>query len=194
VISGIRPGSTYHCAAVRQTFVQAGAMSERPSRIHAIATNAMIAVIVAVVVLFNLPDGAITKTLSPVVNSIALPLGLDQSWALFAPVPPTRQDTLFVTVTMADGVVKAWQLPRANPVFGVPTQHRWRKVKETLITTPRTRPDFARWVVRRLTAADDRPVSVEMVLRTESLPPPGGDAPVDTGVQVLYREDFGAPR
>ena len=52
------------------------------------STNAMIAVIVVVIVLFNLPASAITKAVSPVVDSIAVPLGLDQNWALFAPQPP----------------------------------------------------------------------------------------------------------
>jgi len=166
----------------------------RSWRIRGIATNAMLAVIVMVIVLFNLPASAITKAVSPVVNSIALPLGLDQNWALFAPEPPTRQDNLAVNVTMASGAVRTWELPRANPVFGVPTEHRWRKLKETLITTPETRADFIHWVVRRLTAPDDRPVYVEMVLRTESMPPPGSDEPVKTGVELLYREDVAAPQ
>jgi hypothetical protein len=169
-------------------------MPGRPSRIRVIATNTTIAAIVVVIVLFNLPASAITKAVSPVVNSIALPLGLDQNWALFAPEPPTRQDNLAVNVTMAGGAVRTWQLPEANAVFGVPTAHRWRKLKETLITTPRTRADFAHWVVRRLTSANDRPVYVEMVLRTESMPPPGSDAQAETGVQLLYREDLAASR
>jgi hypothetical protein len=168
-------------------------MPERPSRIRDIATSAMMAVLLAVVVLFNLPASAITRATAPIVNSIALPLGLDQNWSLFAPIPPSRQDNVEVNVTMASGAVKTWTLPVANAVFGVPTQHRWRKMKELLITTPGTRSNFVRWVVRRLTAEDDRPVHVEMVLRTESIPAPGSDDPVETGVQVLYREDLTAP-
>jgi hypothetical protein len=169
-------------------------MPDTPSRVREIATSAMIAVILAVVVLFNLPASAITRAVSPIVNSIALPLGLDQNWALFAPTPPTRQEDVEVHVTMAGGVVKTWTLPRTNPVFGVPTSHRWRKFKESLLTTPEIRSDFAHWVARRLTAPGDRPVHVEMNLRTRDMPPPGSDEPGQTAVQTLYSEDLAGPR
>lgn len=169
-------------------------MPDTPSRARQILANAMIAVILAVVVLFNLPAGAITRATAPVVNAIALPLGLDQNWSLFAPTPPTRQEDVEVYVTMANGDVKAWTLPRNNRVFGVPTSHRWRKFKETLLTTPDIRPDFAHWVVRRLTGPDDRPVRVDMIVRTEDMPPPGTDGPGQTGLETLYSEDLAVPR
>jgi hypothetical protein len=169
-------------------------MPDRPSRIRETATSVMIAVIVVVVVVFNLPASPITRGLAPVVNAIALPLGLDQSWAVFAPTPPTRQDNIEVNVVMASGTVKTWTLPRSNRVFGVPTSHRWRKLKETLVTSPELRADFVHWVVRRLSLPGDQPVFVEMVLRTQDMPDPGSDKPDQTGVQVLYREDLGGRR
>ena len=154
----------------------------------------MIVVILTVVVLFNLPASAITRATAPIVNAIALPLGLDQSWALFAPAPPSRQDNLEVNVAMASGAVRTWTLPKSNPVFGVPTSHRWRKLKESLVTTPALRADFAHWVVRRLTPAGDRAVGVEMVLRTVDMAPPGSHETGQTGVQTLYTEDLAGPR
>ncbi|WP_156662612.1 hypothetical protein [Mycobacterium sp. 1274761.0] len=169
-------------------------MPDIPSRVREIATSAMIVVILAVVVLFNLPASAITRAMAPVVNSIALPLGLDQNWALFAPRPPTRQDNVEVHVWMASGATRTWTLPKADPVFGVPAAHRWRKLKETLVTTPNLRPDFVHWAVRSLTPAGDRPVYVEMVLRTVGMPPPGSKATVETGFETLYTEDLAGPR
>lgn len=154
----------------------------------------MIGVGLIVVVLFNLPAGAITRATAPVVNSIALPLGLDQNWALFAPRPPTRQEDVEVYVTMAGGEVKSWALPRSNPVLGVPAMHRWRKVKESLLTTPETRSDFAHWVVRRLTGPGDRPAHVEMILRSAGMTAPGDDGQAQTAVEVLYSEDLAGPR
>jgi hypothetical protein len=156
--------------------------------------NAMIVAILAVIVLFNLPASAITRELSPAVNAIALPLGLDQNWALFAPTPPTRQENVEVHVSMAGGAVKTWTLPRSNRVFGVPTSHRWRKLKESLLTKPEIRPDFVAWVVRRLTAEGDRPVRVDMMLRTEDMPPPGSDEPGQSAVETLYSEDLAGQR
>jgi hypothetical protein len=169
-------------------------MPDTPSRVWVVATNAMITVILVVIVLFNLPASAITRATAPVVNAIALPLGLDQGWSVFAPTPPTRQDTVEVNVVMASGAVKTWTLPRSNRVFGAPTSHRWRKIKETLITTPGVRADFVHWAVRTLSAPDDPPLYVEMVLRTEDMPVPGGDEPREKTVQILYQEDLAAPR
>lgn len=169
-------------------------MPDTRSRVREIATSAIIAVILVVVVLFNLPASAITRATSPVVNSIALPLGLDQNWALFAPTPPTRQEDVEVHVSMASGAVKTWTLPRNNRVFGVPTTHRWRKFKESLLTTPEIRPDFAHWVVRKLAGPGDRPVRVDMVLRTEGIPRPGSNDPGQTAVETLYSEDLADTR
>jgi hypothetical protein len=194
LVDRFEPGPTYHCPAVKQTFVQVGGMPETPSRVRVVATNAMIAVIVVVIALFNMPASAITRAASPVVNAIALPLGLDQGWSVFAPTPPTRQDVVEVNVVMAGGTMKTWTLPKVNRVFGVPTSHRWRKVKETLITNPDTRADFAHWAVRTLTAPGDQPVYVEIVLRTQDIPAPGSDKPDQTAVDVLYRENLGGPR
>jgi hypothetical protein len=194
VVGGIGRRPTYHSSAVKQTFVQAGGMPDTPSRVREIATSAMIVVILTVVILFNLPASAITQAVAPVVNSLALPLGLDQDWSLFAPKPPSRQDNIEVDVWMASGATRTWTLPKANPVFGVPTSHRWRKLKETLVTTPNVRPDFVHWVVRRLTPAGDRAVHVEMILRTVGMPPPGSGVRGQTGVETLYNEDLAGPR
>jgi hypothetical protein len=79
-------------------------------------------------------------------------------------------------------------------VFGVPTSHRWRKLKESLLTKPEIRPDFVAWVVRRLTAEGDRPVRVDMMLRTEDMPPPGSDEPGQSAVETLYSEDLAGQR
>jgi hypothetical protein len=92
----------------------------------------MIVVILAIGVVGNLPDAAITRAVSPVVDAIALPLGLDQNWSMYAPDPPKSQQNIEVHIAMADGTEKVWTLPRLNPVFGVAFSHRWRRFKEGL--------------------------------------------------------------
>jgi hypothetical protein len=158
------------------------------SRIREIATSAMIVVILAIGVVGNLPNAAITRAVSPLADRIALPLGLDQNWSMYAPNPPQRQENIEVHITMADGADKVWTLPRLNPVFGVAFSHRWRKFKESLVTEEQIRPDFVHWVVRELTGQGERPVHVEMLLRTEAIPPPGVSGPGRTAVQTLYSE------
>lgn len=171
---------------------RAGALNS--SGIREIAVSAMIVVILAIGVVWNLPDAAITRAASPLLLPIALPLGLDQNWSMYAPDPPQRQESVEVHIAMADGSDKVWTPPRLNPVFGVAFSHRWRGFKERLVTQPQIRPDFVRWVVRDLTGPDDRPVHVEMLLRTEELPPPGVSKPGRTTVQILYSENLTGSR
>ena len=165
-----------------------------PSGMREIAVSAMIVMIVAIGVLFNLPDAAITRAVSPLLSSIALPLGLDQNWSMYAPNPPRRQEDIEVHVALADGSERAWAPPRLNPIFGVAFSHRWRRFKESLVTQPQIRPDFVRWVVRELTDPADRPVHVEMLLRTKELPPPGVSEAGRTTVQILYSENLTGSR
>jgi hypothetical protein len=159
-------------------------------RVRDIAVSAMVTVILAIGVVCNLPESAIKRTMSPVIYPIALPVGLDQNWSMYAPDPPRRQEDVEVHVAMADGTERVWTLPRLNPVFGVAFSHRWRKYKESLLGEQSIRPDFAHWVVRELSGPGDRPVHVEMLLRTERIPPPGDSGPGQTAVETLYSENL----
>jgi hypothetical protein len=160
------------------------------TRIREIAISAMILVILTIGVVRNLPDSALTQAALPAVDRIALPLGLDQNWSMYAPNPPRRQENIEVRITMADGKYEVWTLPRLNPIFGVGFSHRWRKFKETLVADEQIRPDFVHWVVREMTPPGEHPARVDMFLQTEDLPPPGVSEPGSTAVQTLYSEDL----
>ena len=166
--------------------VQHGVKTLKSSRVHEIAISAMVVAIVAIGVVWSLSDSAIRRAAVPILEPIAVPIGLDQNWSMYAPTPPLRQENVEVHVAMADGNVKVWTLPRLNPIFGVSLSHRWRKVKESLLTDAQTRPGFAHWVVRELTGPGDHPVQVDMLLRTENLPPPGVRGPGAAAAQALY--------
>ncbi len=175
-------------------YVQRRVKALNNSRIRTSATSAMIILILAIGVVSNLPDAAITRAASRVVDPIMLTLGLDQKWTMYAPDPPRRQENIEVHIAMADGREKVWTLPRLNPVFGVAFSHRWRKLKENLLADKGIRPDFAHWVVREITRPGDHPVRVDMLLQTEDLPPPGVSGPGQTGVETLYSENLaGSP-
>lgn len=165
-------------------------MPETPSRIRETAISLVIVVFLAIGVMWNMPASAIKRAVAPILEPIGLSVGLDQNWSLFAPTPPERQENVEVHVAMASGTDKVWTLPRSNQIFGVPFTHRWRKLKETLLTEPEIRADFAHWVVRELTPPGDRAVHVEMLLHSEDIPAPGVKEQGQTAVKSLYREDL----
>ena len=102
----------------------------------------VVALIVLIAVVSNLPAGsALKQSLEPVLTPIAMATGLEQYWSMYAPNPPQRLEELEVHVVMADGADRVWTLPLDHdPVVGVAVSHRWRKLRETLYSDPRSRP------------------------------------------------------
>lgn len=157
------------------------------------AVGALLALIVLIAVVSNLPAGSSLKqSLSPVLTPIAMATGLEQYWSMYAPNPPQRLEELEVHVAMADGVDRVWKLPLDNdPVVGVAVSHRWRKLRETLYSDARSRPALAHWVVDQVTGPAERAVGVQIIVRTERLLAPGQSGRGKTGVETLYKEDLG---
>jgi hypothetical protein len=164
------------------------------SRLSKAAISAMIVIILACGVMSNLPDSAITRAVYPLLRPVTLASGLDQNWSMFAPTPPQRLEYLEVHVVMANGADKVWTVPRRNRIMGVAFSHRWRKFKEALVTNADIRPDFAHWVVRQVSEPGDQPARVDMVLRTQHLPPPGVQEPGQVGAEILYSENLTGTR
>jgi hypothetical protein len=152
------------------------------------AISALIAVVLLIGVVWNMPDAAIKRALAPLLAPIAVSSGLEQYWTMYAPDPPQRLENLEVHVTMADGGDRVWTIQPHDRVVGVAVHHRWRKLKESLVAEPAIRPDLAHWVVRQLTGPSERPVRVNMILRTEVLPPPGVSGRGETRTETLYDE------
>ena len=103
--------------------------------------GALVALIVLIAVVSNLPAGSSLKqSLEPVLTPIAMATGLEQYWSMYAPNPPQRLEELEVHVLMADGADRVWTLPLdQDPVVGVAVSHRWRKLRETLYGDARSR-------------------------------------------------------
>ncbi|AGB25868.1 hypothetical protein Mycsm_05692 [Mycobacterium sp. JS623] len=157
------------------------------------AVGALLALIVLIAVVSNLPAGSSLKqSLSPVLTPIAMATGLEQYWSMYAPNPPQRLEELEVHVTMADGADRVWKLPLdSDPIVGVAVSHRWRKLRETLYSDARSRPALAHWVVDQVTGPSERAVRVQIIVRTERLLAPGQSGHGKTGVETLYKEDLG---
>jgi hypothetical protein len=155
------------------------------------AISALIAAVILIGVVSNMPASAIKQALAPTLTPIAVATGLDQFWGMYAPDPPSRLENLEVHVTMADGSDRVWTLPtQYDRVVGVAASHRWRKLKESLLSEPQIRPQFAHWVVHELTVPAERANRVYMILRAEVLPPPGTRVPGETGAEIIYDEDL----
>jgi hypothetical protein len=75
-------------------------------------------------------------------------------------------------------------------VIGSFAWYHWRKLKEQTIRVPESRAGIAHWVVRKFTGPSQRAVRVQMILRTETLPPPGKDGPRKHATKMLYDEDL----
>ena len=154
--------------------------------------GALVALIVLIAVVSNLPAGsALKQSLEPVLTPIAMATGLEQYWSMYAPNPPQRLEELEVHVMMADGADRVWTLPLdQDPVVGVAVSHRWRKLRETLYGDARSRPALAHWVIDQLSGPSQRAVGVQIIVHTETLPAPGHGGRGNTGTEILYQEDL----
>ena len=161
------------------------------SQIREGAISALIAAVLLIGVVSNMPDSAIKQALVPTMTPIAVAAGLDQFWGMYAPDPPSRLENLEVDVTMADGGDRVWTLPtNYDRIVGVAVSHRWRKLKESLLSDPQIRPQIAHWVVHQLTVPAERETRVRLILRTQVLPPPGTSGPGATGAETIYDENL----
>ncbi|OBK75357.1 hypothetical protein [Mycobacterium sp. 1164985.4] len=156
--------------------------------------SAGMALFVAVGIVCNLPDSPIKREVLPVVEPVAVPAALDQSWAMYAN-PSRRQDSVEVQVRFADGQTRAWNfLPSAQ---GVGWWDRWLLLRYAAVLNPDFRRQLAHWVVGKLSQPDDEPATVTMLLHTETLTAPGeeaGETRRPTASKLLYQEDLAGSR
>jgi hypothetical protein len=150
--------------------------------------SAWIALVLLIGVVWNLPDAEIKRRLMPVLRPIASAAGLEQVWQMYAPEPIRRRETVDVVITMADGTQRTWSYRRGDPVLGPLAWYHWQKLKEQMVREEDIRAGIAHWVVRELAQPADQPVRVQMILRTEDLPPPGDDSPSPTATEPIYDE------
>ncbi|MCT7657401.1 hypothetical protein [Mycobacterium deserti] len=165
------------------------------SRLGKRVISGLLAIALLVCVAWNLPESPIKRALQPVLAPVAVPTGLDQGWAMYAPDPTRRADTIEVQVKMADGEIRTWTSQPGQP--GIGWWDRWLGVRYWVVLDANLRPQFAHWVVRQVTEPNERPVAVQMTLHTETLQPPadqerGSRRP--TATKLIYQEQLGEAR
>lgn len=158
------------------------------SRAGEAAISVLVVVVLLIGVVWSLPDAELKRRVAPVLQPVASATGLEQDWRMYAPEPLRRLEFVEVRVIMADGGQRVWTNPRGDRVVGAFGWYRWQKLKENLVRQPAIRAGVAHWVVHRLTGRSERAVRVQMLLRTELLPAPGSDGPVNRGQEILYDE------
>jgi hypothetical protein len=165
------------------------------SRAGKAVISGLLVVALLVCVAWNLPESPIKRVLQPVLAPVAVPTGLDHGWAMYAE-PTKRADSIEVHVKMADGQTKVWTTQPGQP--GIGWWDRWLALRYSAMLDPNLRPQFARWVAREVTGADERAVAVEMILRTETLQSPaeeGGTGKRRPGAtKIIYQEQFAEAR
>lgn len=87
----------------------------------------------AVVVVENLPQSTLRRDVLRVGQPYLNAVGLDQSWALFAPDPRRRSIALQGVVQYADGRSLIWQAPHDGALFGEYWDYHWQKWVEWVL-------------------------------------------------------------
>jgi hypothetical protein len=163
------------------------------SRVGKAVISGLLVIALLVCLAWNLPESPIKRAMQPVLEPVAVPTGLDQGYAMYAPDPTRRADTIEVHVKMADGQTKTWTTQPGQP--GIGWWDRWLVLRYNALLDANLRPQLARWVAREVTGPGERAVAVQMVLRSETLQAPaeqdGGGNRRPNATKVIYTEQLG---
>jgi hypothetical protein len=163
-----------------------------------LAISAFLALHLTATVAWNLPDCPIKQCLFPALRPYMLPLGLWQSWWMFAPDPMGTTAVLEAEVLEAQGMRHLFEFPRVADLPFWQKMPRFRHPKFTCNLLVDEYSPFreisAHHVVRQL-KLDDRafPLHVILYCRMKPPPPPGqpfADPMADKRVQTLGIYDF----
>jgi hypothetical protein len=163
------------------------------SSVGKVLISGLVVVILLLNLVWNLPQTSpISDGLHALTDPVAVPLGLDQWWGMFA-VPETRVTSVEVDVKMSDGETRVWRMePGAS---GVGWWSRWTGLRNQVVKNQFVRPQLAHWVLGQVTKPGERATEVVVLLRTENLSKPGepaaGKSPAN---KILYQEALRAPQ
>jgi hypothetical protein len=136
--------------------------------------SALIAVVLAAIVIANLPHSALERDGNRAARPFLLATGLDQDWSVFAPDPRSQVIDLEATVVFPGGTGELWRVPAGGPFVGAYWDYRWRKLEENLIADVHSDlwQGFATWVAGQRVRSVV-PSRVDLIRRFYDLYPPG---------------------
>lgn len=154
------------------------------------ALSAVIVFAVGTMVVWNLPPGSQLKAdATRLVSPVVIAVGLDQSWGVFAPDPPTASSELRATIAYSNGTAVTWRPPTsAEPVLAPYRIYHWQKLAE-FSRAPQYaglwRP-LAVWLAQTHRSAG-LPTQVTLIRHACQLPPPGNKKATGAcGDQAFY--------
>jgi hypothetical protein len=140
-----------------------------------ILISVVVAGVVFLVLVVNLPDSQLRSYLMERVSPFILATGLDQNWGVYSNV---RGISFYVDgrIEYADGSVEVAGIPSRSGI-GTFADYRWQKYEEQLRLDDNRRlwAPYAQFLADRARAAGRNPVRVSLVRRwAETLPPGPG--------------------
>jgi hypothetical protein len=142
-----------------------------------LALGLVFLVLLASVVVWNLPAGEVATDARDRVRPLINVLGLSQTWSLFAPEPSSISIDVFADVTYVDGTTDRYEFPDGDPFVGTFREYRWRKLERNirLDSNQQLWRPTAEWIAGEM-GTPERPVAkVTLVRRFADTPPPGSD-------------------
>jgi hypothetical protein len=151
--------------------------------VRRLAISAFLAIHLLAVGVINLPQSALRQRLFVPVIHYLLPIGLDQSWGMFAPNPVLHAMTMEVMTVDKNGLQRMFAFPKMTDFSVWRAIPRVRHSKFTsncgLETNVSYREFAVRYAIRQLKIpADAFPVNAELFYQVRETPPPG-DPPRD---------------
>jgi hypothetical protein len=151
--------------------------------VRRLVISAFLIVHLSAVVLFNLPQSALRRSVITPVMCYLFPLGLDQSWGMFAPNPVLHSMTLEAATIDRNGIHRSFAFPKMTDfsIWGAMPRVRHSKYASNCgVTTNVVIREFAvRHAIRQLRIpADAFPVEAELLFQVTETPPLG-EAPRD---------------
>jgi len=132
-------------------------------------------VTLASVVITNLPQSKLRRDALQVTQPYLNAIGLDQSWALFAPDPRRFSIALRARVLYADGTAETWRPPAGGALIDSYWDYHWQKWQEWVLDARERRlwRPAAEFIARDSARPGRRPVRVTLFRLTSVNNPPG---------------------
>ena len=148
---------------------------------HRLFVSAFLAFHLGLVLVINLPPSLLRERLFWGVMHYLVPLGLDQSWAMFAPNPVQNAMTMEVMTTDKDGIQRTYAFPKMTDFSAWQAIPRVRHSKFSSVCGQpgnTAHREFAvRYAIRQLKIpASSFPVEAEILYQVRETPPPGDPA------------------
>ena len=137
--------------------------------------SAFLIVTLAGVVITNLPQSNLRRHALRVAEPYLNAIGLDQSWALFAPDPRRFSIALRARVLYEDGSAETWRPPAGGALFDSYWDYHWQKWQEWVLDAGERRlwRPAAEFIARDSAGRTRRPVRVTLFRLTSLNNPPG---------------------